>query len=252
MAQTSGESTPWERQWRTWSITGLACFVGCGGFEPPEPPQSPEISASTLMVRADPPGHEFTGATIVRLRPMDGADVDIYYTVDGTPATDGRAVRYEGALELESTTLLSYTARDASGAWSMPGSELYVARPRPVELKEVRRGLDHDPEMVFFAWKAGDRVPLREVVTLTSIGIEPLDISSIRLVRNPAGQFFWEQGAFQLELPERRALAPGESMEIELSYQPTASFRSAAIEIISNDERNEGRTLIEVWGRAAW
>lgn len=206
------------------------------------------------MVRADPPGHEFSGATIVRLRPMAGADIDIFFTLDGSPATADHAQRYQGALELESTTLLNYIARDPAGAWSAPGSELYVAKAPALEVKDVRRGLAHDPDMVFFAWKAGDPTPMRQTITLTAFGVEPVTIASIRLVRNPAGQFFWEAGAFELELPaERPTLAPGESMEFDVTYEPTASFRSAAIEVRSDDERSDGRKLIEVWGRAsAW
>ncbi len=253
--QVRGESTPWKSQRGAWSSIGLGlgCLVGCGGFEEPPPPQAPDVHASPLMVRADPPGHEFSGATIVRLRPMAGS-VDIFYTVDGAPATAGHATPYTGALELESTTLLNYIARDANGAWSAPGSELYVSKPPATEVKNARRGLRHDPEMVFFAWKPGDPVPMREVITLTAFGEEPVTIASIRLVRNPGGQFFWEAGAFELELPEERpTLQPGESMQLEVSYEPTSSFRSAAIEVRSDDDRSEGRKLIEVWGRSsAW
>lgn len=213
------------------------------------------MRSSPALVRADPPGHEFSGSTIVRLRPMESAPIEIYYTTDGSVPTSEHATLYTGALELEATTLLNFIARDTdTGSWSMPGSELYTAKREEVQAQDVARGLHHDPQMVFFVWQPGAAVPMRETVRVVSGGSEPVTIRSIRLVRNPTGQFFWVDGAFELTVADdRRVLAPGEVLELELSYMPTSTFRSAAIEILSDSERSGGRTLIEVWGRtSAW
>lgn len=258
MAQlwSCAESTPTEKSSRILAVMGWGAFAAaCGGFEFPPPPESPDVRSSPALVRADPPGHEFSGSTIVRLRPMESAPVEIYYTTDGSVPTGEHAEVYTGALELEATTLLNFIARDtATGAWSMPGSELYTAKREEAVAQDVARGLYQDPQMVFFVWQPGAAVPMRETVRLVSGGREPVTIRSIRLVRNPAGQFFWVDGAFELTVPDdRRVLAPGEALEVDLSYMPTSTFRSAAIEVLSDSERSEGRTLIEVWGRtSAW
>lgn len=240
-----------------WSGAALASWVlaGCGGYGylPPPPPEAPDVNASPLMVEADPPGHEFESSTIVRLRPVEGMDVDIFYTLDGSPATDEHAKRYEGALEIESTTLLNYIAKSAT-SWSTPGSELYVAMRPTVEAQDAKRTFRSDPDSIFFAWQPGDPAIMRETITLTANGVEPIRIASIRLGAIPSGQFFFEYGAFTLsEVPGPTTLAPGESLSFEVSYAPTATLRSAAIMVESDSDKNEGKTLIEVWGRvSAW
>jgi hypothetical protein len=237
-------------------VFGRICAVGvlglaaCGGEFVEPKPEAPNVVLTSNLVVADPPGHDFEGETEVRLEAPGSQDMTIYYTLDGSPATGTDALEYGGPIRLTETTLLNFIARDPRLVWSEPRSELYVAQTEPTPVRDVARALVLSRDLVFFAWDPGDDSPMRETIELRASGTEPVHIFRIALGLNPRGQMFWESGAFRIVSgTDPITLAPGESTTLTIVYEPTATLRSAAVLISSDQEMTGGDQLIELWGR---
>lgn len=231
-------------------VLSVLLLTACNLPEQTQIEQPPEVSASQALVRASPPGGEFAGQTTVELLSMVPAEVEIFYTTDGSPATSEGAVPYTGPIKLDGTTLLSFIAKGANGAWSVPGTELYVSKATPVGLKPVARALRLTPsDVVFFAWRPGDPVPMEQVVRAVSVGTEAVHIDAVELGDNQNGQFYSDPSAFDVSVEGSALLYPGQAISIHVKYSPTETLRSAQITIRSNELQRDGRTSFELWGR---
>ena len=231
-------------------VFSVLLLTACNLPEQTQIEQPPEVSASQALVRASPPGGEFAGQTTVELLSMVPAEVEIFYTTDGSPATSEGAVPYTGPIKLDGTTLLSFIAKGANGAWSVPGTELYVSKATPVGLKPVARALRLTPsDVVFFAWRPGDPVPMEQVVRAVSVGTEAVHIDAVELGDNQNGQFYSDPSAFDVSVEGSALLYPGQAISIHVKYSPTETLRSAQITIRSNELQRDGRTSFELWGR---
>ncbi len=231
-------------------VFGALLLTACNLPEQSQIELPPEVSASQALVRASPPGGEFAGQTTVELLSMVPAAVEIFYTTDGSPATSEGALPYRGPIQLDGTTLLSFIAKGANGAWSVPGTELYVSKATPVGVKPVARAIRLTPsDVVFFAWRPGDPVPMEQVVRAVSVGTEAVHIDAVELGDNQNGQFYSDPSAFDVSVEGSALLYPGQAISIHVKYSPTETLRSAQITIRSNELQRDGRTSFELWGR---
>ncbi len=231
-------------------LFGALLLTACNLPEQSQIELPPEVSASQALVRASPPGGEFAGQTTVELLSMVPAAVEIFYTTDGSPATSEGALPYRGPIQLDGTTLLSFIAKGANGAWSVPGTELYVSKATPVGVKPVARAIRLTPsDVVFFAWRPGDPVPMEQVVRAVSVGTEAVHIDAVELGDNQNGQFYSDPSAFDVSVEGSALLYPGQAISIHVKYSPTETLRSAQITIRSNELQRDGRTSFELWGR---
>jgi hypothetical protein len=222
----------------------LTTFAACGAPDANLPPAPLD---SSLPVIVTPRSTVFSEPIRVSLRDTQGSR--IYYTLDGMMPTDTSAVPYEGPIELKSTTLLQFVARLPDGRWSPAGRELYTYDPGlPVIAEPEHRGRLRPGDILFFAWKAGDSVPMTETVEVASVGKRPLVVRRLELLPNPAGAFFFDPEAFEVPaIDEPVILAPGTSLSFEISYRPTATLRSAVLRVVCDSD--DGPLDLEMWGR---
>jgi hypothetical protein len=219
-------------------------LAACGASEGDLPPAPFD---SSLPVIAAPRGTVFSQPIKVSLKDTQGSR--IYYTIDGMMPTDTSAVPYEGPIELESTTLLQFVARLPDGRWSPAGRELYTYDPGlPVIAEPEHRGRLRPGDILFFAWRSGDPVPMTDVVEIASVGRRPLVVRRLELLPNPAGAFFFDANAFEIPtLDEPVILAPGTSMQLTIRYRPTPTLRSVVLRVVCDSD--DGPLDLELWGR---
>lgn len=223
--------------------SGLMMAIGCGGSD------TVTLGGdSSLLVAADPPGFTFDTQALVEINSSRPAT--IFYTLDGTSASSDDALEYFGPIHIDDHTLLSFTAVASDGIWSVPGSELY-AKAEIMERPEVAaRMLSLGSDSVFFEAKPGEAGPIIKSIGIRSTGTQPVRIQSIALGANPIGAAYFDPNAFEiLEAHAPITLAPGEATVVKVSYMPTRTLRAAAIMIASDEQRNDGQTIIELWGR---
>ena len=233
-----------------WAAVLLPWVAACGGadFDDREP-VAPHVVLSSIPVFAEPPGHQFEEPTRVALEVPEQPGAEIFYTLDGSPATGPDALPYEGPIHIDRTTVLNFIAMTPRSVWSEPGTELYVARRAPVIASSDPRALRADPELMFFAWQPGQARPMRDSVRITATGSEPVSIESISLGVSPHGAMFADPSAFRLlEGAHPVVLAPGQVHELVVGYQPTETLRSAAIVLRTSEGRE---VLVDLWGRVS-
>ena len=230
-----------------WMLVGVVLLIapGCGGEEAPTP-----TKITPLEVAANPPGRTFQEmTTTVELAASRPAE--IFYTIDGQDPIGASALVYTGPLVLEQNTLVTFIAVSEDGIWSEPQTERYTFPVEATRVNPVERGLAIDRNNHFFSVEPGNIDRVATTFTLRSVGLRTVNVSNIYIGVNPKGWGFFEDGIFRLEnTPTELALAPGETLTITLSYQPTQTLRSAALVIESDDLRSEdGYVLVELWGR---
>jgi hypothetical protein len=228
---------------RWFAMVAVSC-ASCGDETTP----SRELNDAALSVRAEPPGHTFDGT--VRIELAADRPAAIYYTLDGSSPTSETAQLYEHPLDLSEGTLLTFIGVSSDGAWSEPRVELYQQKREQTPTRTPRHALDVSTDAIFFSVESEH--PPVETVRIRSTGLDRARVDRLELAVNPTGGAFYEQGIFRIRaLPALPvSLAPGETLEVELEYQPTATLRSAALVIVSNDERTtDGVHLIQLWGR---
>jgi hypothetical protein len=228
---------------RWFAMVAVSC-ASCGDEATP----SRELNDATLSVRAEPTGHTFDGT--VRIELAADRPAAIYYTLDGSSPTSETARRYEHPLELSEGTLLTFVGVSADGVWSEPRVELYEQKREQTPTRIPRHALEVSTDAIFFSVESEH--PPVETVRIRSTGLDRARIDRLELAVNPTGAAFYEEGIFRLRMRPALpiSLAPGEMLEIELEYQPTATLRSAALVIVSNDERtSDGVHVVQLWGR---
>lgn len=224
----------------------LASGFGCGGALPEDEPLV--IETETFRVAAEPPGGEFSGPITITLHSEEPAT--LYYTTDGTaPSDDG--VLYEGPFEVEETMMLTVAGVNADGVWSHSVVEYYekVGVRRPA--REVPRILSFSRPQVYFSARPGDDV-LEQTIYASSIGTDHVLIHRAYISAAVETGGFYEPGVFRLETPVRDAtlLAPGERIELRISYRPTETLRSASLVFETDDMRTEtGAHEVRLTGR---
>jgi hypothetical protein len=208
-----------------------------------------KVNASSLSVSAQPPGYDFENQTQVTLAPSKPAN--IYYTTDSSAPSDKNGSLYQGPITLTTSTLLSFIAVSDDGIWSKPVAELYSLMPAPPTVSQAPRLLKTDPDSLVFTVAPVDRdVPQQQQLRIESFGSSPVTIQSITLDANPKGTAFWDPTAFSLgALTLPTTLVPGQQLEIDVTYMPSDSFKSAAVMIQSDENPNSGSRMVEVWGR---
>jgi hypothetical protein len=219
---------------------------GCGGEEP-DPDL--EIKRSTLIVAAQPPGHTFEESVSVELS-TEGPS-QIFYTLNGDSPFGDAAILYDGPIVLDENALLTFVAKEGE-LWSEPVTELYERHEDLVAPDPLPRALWLDDDQLVFSARRGDEGPMRKSVVVRASGIQAVSIHDIYITINPDSWSFWEEGIFQLETafeaPGR--LAPGESIELVVSYIPTETLRTAVLVLESDDQRTmDGVVTIDLTGR---
>ena len=232
---------------RASNLAGIALglLASCGS----EPAPAPEETGAPLSVAAEPQGYEFLGSTSVELIASEPAQ--IFYTTDGEEPTSEHARIYRGPIELKESTYLTFIAFGDGEIWSPPRRELYVYAPTIApQPQRVARALELTPDHLFFGAQLGEDSILEHKVTIRSIGPASVNITSLALGINAKGSSFWEPGIFSIDGGGgARILRSGESLTLTVRYQPTETFRSAAVIIESDEERNGGHQEVELWGR---
>lgn len=231
-----------------WSL-GLSAVMfaaGCGGETALDEPTP--IKTDSFRVAADPPGGRFTGPVLITLHAEVPAT--IYYTTNGDPPTASGTL-YEGPFELEGDVMLSIAAVDNGGGWSKATVEHYEALEINLPPRESPRILSLSRPHVYFSARPGDE-QLEQVIFATSVGSQHVLVHKVYLqASNDAGGFF-EPGVFQLEtpVPDNTLLAPGESLQLTVSYQASETLRSAALTFETDDLRTaSGVHVVTLSGR---
>lgn len=224
-----------------WVCCVLATAAAACGSEGPDAGSGPE---GALQVAAFPSGRSFEGDLRVRLE--SNAPAVIQYTLDGTSPAESTALVYDGPIELNEGTLLTFVALDDHGRWSSQGSELYERR-RPVEpYRPPERGFELSDDLLFFSASLEDEV-LEEQVSLRSVGLAPVDVSSIYIA--PSGGYF-EDGVFEIIGPMEARVAPGDELHLTVRYHATDTLRTGALVLITNGLRApDGVWVIGLGGR---
>ena len=239
------------RLFLTWAI------IGCG--VPIDVPDSELVlNESPIEVWAEPPSSEFGDNTEISLSATDDGS-QIYYTLDGSDPSGDLARPYAGPIALSRSTLITFIARTPDAVWSKPKSEFYASKP---EVHSSSGPLDRDlwieSNSLFMAARAGAKDLVVRRFKMRSVGLQRLTIDRMVMTANPNGGSIFNAEAFSYEILTDATefplyLEPGETLELEIYYRPTVTFSSAAIVIQSNAERDNGRVLVELWGRVvAW
>jgi hypothetical protein len=221
-------------------------IFSCGGEEPDT---DLEIKRSTLVVAADPPGHQFEGAVSVEL--STGGPSTIFYTLNGMSPFGSEAIEYRGPIQIEDSVLLTFVAKEGD-LWSEPASELYERDDPLVAPDPLLRALTVDDDQIVFSAKRGEAEPMLKSIRLRATGLQPVSLHDIYITINPDSWSFWEEGSFELEtqVETPRSLEPGDSLELVVSYVPTETLRTAVLVIESNDQRTlDGVISIDLTGR---
>ena len=197
---------------------------------------------------ADPPGHTFQDSVDISLTSPETAE--IFYTLDGSsPGEDG--IRYRGPITLDHNALLTFVAKDGA-LWSQQGSELYERKVETVAPELQARVLTVDDDNVVFSARRGEDVLMRRSVRIKSVGLQQVRLEGIFVDANPDSWSFWEPGIFEMESPQvlPEYLAPGESIDLVVTYTPTETLRTAMIFIVSDDQRTrDGTVRVSLAGR---
>lgn len=215
--------------------------LGCGGAEapltgPPEP----------IAVQATPRGGDFDAPVSVVLE--SSRPGEIYYAMGGASPLD-EGTLYEGPVEVDEPTLLSFIAVSEDGVWSKPASELYTYRTeRSPASKATRLLLFGSTGLFFTAFHDEERV--ERTFDVHSVGVEPVTIHRMFIGEGNGG--FYQRGIFVLESewPDDLVLDPGEKIRLTVSYQPTSTLRTAAVVLETDGMRVEdGLHVIPLTGR---
>lgn len=215
----------------------LGAGFGCGGAFPEDEDGPIVVDHETFAVAADPPGGEFSGPITVSLYAEEPAT--IYYTLDGeAPADSG--VEYEGPIELEGDVMLTFAGVNEEGVWSRSVVEHYMSRGVTGIPSQTPRILSLSRPQLYFSARPGDGL-LHKTVYATSVGTEHVMIHRVRITSARETGGFYEPGVFRLEtpVPDSTLLAPGERIELRISYRPTETLRSAALAFETDDMRTE-------------
>jgi hypothetical protein len=218
------------------AVLGLG-GLGCGG---PEGEAAPIVHGS-FQVRADPPGGSFAGPITVTLH--SEVPATLYYTTDGSaPTLRGRP--YRGPLELEGEVLLKFAGVDDDGVWSEPQVALFEPLDVPYPAHVAARMLDLSRPNVYFSARPGDDL-LEQTVVARSVGRQAVLIHRVYVAASPGTGTLYEPGVFRLETPVEDAtrLAPGEQLELTISYRASERLRSAALVFETDDPRHEGGVM---------
>lgn len=224
-----------------------ASGLGCGGALP-EGDEPLVIETNTFRVAADPPGGDFSGPVTVALHAEEPAT--LFYTTDGHPPTDD-GIEYTGPIEVDDTVMLTFAGVNADGVWSRPVVEYYKRVPLTRPPIETPRILSLSRPQLYFSARTGDGI-LEETVYASSVGTEHVMIHRVYITAAAETGGFYEPGVFRLETPvaDSTLLAPGERIELRVSYRPTETLRSASLVFETDDMRTEtGAHEIRLSGR---
>ncbi len=225
----------------------VALSGACGG-EPIIEDGPVDYKTDSFRVAADPPGGAFSGPVSVSLHAEVPAT--IYYTTDGEPPT-ANGILYEGPFDIEGDVMLRAVAVDSDGVWSKGTIEHYEPLELTLPPRVSPRILSLSRPHVYFSAEPGDQI-LEQTIVATSVGSHHVMIHRAYITASTGAGNFYEPGIFQLEthVAESTLLAPGESMELRISYRATETLRSAALSFETDDMRTDtGVHSVELSGR---
>ena len=220
-------------------------LAACGGTEPEK---TTDIKRTSLSVAADPPGHKFSDPITIELASSAG---EIYYTLDGESPAGENGLLYEAPIDLDASAFLTFIAVDGD-RYSTPETELYTFEEVPIQPGIPVRALRPDDDSLVFTARRGSPGVMRKTVQIRSVGLQEVTIDDIYVTLNPTSWSFWEEGIFQLEeeIETPKVMFPGETLELTVAYTPTETIRTAALVVVSNDERHEdGVIVVDLMGR---